>query len=63
LSEESSVGSGVPQGTVLGPVLFSVYVDVLEKEIDRRKLDVIIVKFADDTKGAKVIQVQGDACR
>jgi len=60
LSEESSVGSGVPQGTVLGPVLFSVYIDDLEKEIDRRKLDVIIVKFADDTKGAKVIQGEED---
>ncbi len=48
--------SGVPQGTVLGPVLFSVFIDNLEVEIKRRNLDVLIFKFADDTKGAKVIE-------
>jgi ribonucleases P/MRP protein subunit RPP40 len=55
-SEESSVDSGVPQGTVLGRTLFSVYIDDLESKIERRKLDVLVKKFADDTKGAKVIR-------
>jgi ribonuclease P/MRP protein subunit RPP40 len=55
-SEECSVDSGVPQGTVLGPTLFSVYINNLESEIERRRLDVLVKKFADDTKGAKVIR-------
>ena len=56
LSEECDVESGVPQGTVLGPTLFTIYIDDLEAEIERRKLEVLIKKFADDTKGAKIIQ-------
>jgi hypothetical protein len=55
-SESCEVDSGVPQGTVLGPVLFSVFIDDLEVEIKRRNLDVLIFKFADDTKGAKTIE-------
>jgi ribonuclease P/MRP protein subunit RPP40 len=58
LSEECEVESGVPQGTVLGPTLFTIYIDDLEAEIERRKLEVLIKKFADDTKGAKIIQKQ-----
>ena len=59
-SESCPVDSGVPQGTVVGPTLFTIYIDDLEGEIDRRQLDVKIVKFADDTKGGKVIESTAD---
>jgi hypothetical protein len=52
--------SRIPQGTVIGPTLFTVYIDDLELEVVAENLDVLIVKFADDTKGAKVIRGEED---
>ena len=46
------VDSGVPQGTVLGGPLFDVYVD----DIDLIVLFSFLLKFADDTKMAKLIK-------
>nr|VZI12578.1 unnamed protein product [Spirometra erinaceieuropaei] len=55
MSEWVSVASGVPQGSVLGPVLFILYVNDSLQELDCGK-----IMFADDVKLWQVIKSPND---
>jgi hypothetical protein len=46
-SDWVSVTSGVPQGTILGPLLFSIYIDDVDNILTK---GLVLKKFADDTK-------------
>ena len=56
LSRKEKVVSGVPQGTVLGPVLFLIYIDDLEESLKHSLLRI----FADDSKIVKDIENRED---
>ena len=49
-SKWNNVLSRVPQGSVLGPVLFLIYINDFDKTVNSK-----ILKFADDTKLFRVI--------
>ena len=58
-SEWREVKSSVVQGSVLGPLLFVLYIDDIDDCLKKR--EGIAPKFADDTKIAKVVKDQQTA--
>ena len=56
-SEVFSVTSGVPQGSILGPMLFLLYVNNMPDTVASSK----VVAFADDTKIFKAIKSASEA--
>ena len=57
-SDWSAVPCSVPQGSVLGPPLFIIYADDMDKCIDG--ITALLLKFADDTKVIKRISSRTD---
>ena len=55
VSNWKSVLSGVPQGSVLGPLLYLIYINDLDDNITSN-----VLKFADDTKVFRSINTDGD---
>ena len=56
-SKPAKVTSGIPQGSVLGPLLFVLYINDLPEVVDK---DTFIYLFADDTKAFRQIRSTED---
>ncbi len=56
-SSWEDVLSGVPQGSMLGPLLFIIFINDMDEVV--RQIN-ILKKFADDTKLGKTVQVEKD---